>query len=545
MRSPSHSQRDRFSTMSVTSSVPSHIVRRPQLTTSGPVRAKNLLVIKQHLMYNTVPVQSHKESIFFRLQESVAHADKKLSKAKENTRMMNVKSDEIVKRSQQKFDFTTALDAKTRRFEQNMKAFEKLSTFINVRDVLQNMNTANQEKPKNGPKLPPLQILKEEESEYVVSPVLPKTAANSARGSEKRVIGFGTPRGLNISSVEDAMSLRRLSKGLSRRAKSTKNSMIQVKDEDMEFERPKRKDSYEVIMEKTMNVIAGFNEADNRAKIFENTGKDMFYMELQENIIHNKFEVKRNNLFSRQQEISEEQYYKGLIEFKEEAEAIDKKYYDNYKAKTEKVLEMLKRASKDIFNRVSTRKKPVKLGKGAAEQQALEEDLRDKWKNKLEKLLESERFKGQYIEEETYHDLEEEFQEMMAKVNNIILIYQANQKRRDDIEEEEEEIVRAKSPPRTERQMVNKLNHEINKYHKDYMRNIIESAENHETILRKTKDGFRKKIVRIEDGYDKDILRIFPRDFESLRSDRTWNSLYMDRPLRRNFSRKALNALNH
>ena len=544
----SQSQRtERYATMSVASSVPSHIVPRTKLAPSGPVRSRNLLVIKQALIYDTRPVLTYKESIFSRLQESVAHAEGKLNTAKANTKMINIKSDEIVKKSQKKFDFTNT-DVKTRRFEQNMKAFEKLSTFINVRDVLQNMNTASQEKVKKGPKLPPLQILREDETEYVVSPVVPNTVSGSVVKGRPS-FGFSTQRGLNVSSVEEAISLKRLSKGqiMHRRAKSTKNSVIQLKEDDLE-EKVKRKDSYEMIMEKTTNFIANLNDVDNRAQIFENNGKDLFYKELQDNILHKKFEVKKNNLFAeKNKEMSEEQYYKGLLEFKEEAEAIDKKYYDNYKAKTEKVLEMLKRASKDIFNRVSTRKRPGFLGKnskGNAEQEALETDIRDKWKQKLEQLLASDKFKGQYIGEELKYDLDAEFSEMMAKVNNIILIYEANQKRRDFVEEEEEEIEREKSP-KTERLMANRLNHEINKHHKNYMRNIIESAENHETILRKTKDGFRKKMRKIEDGFDKDILRIFPKDFESLRSDPGWASLYVDRPIRRNFSRKALNAINH
>lgn len=229
----------------------------------------------------------------------------------------------VVKQTMQKMRFKS--EAPVEKFENNLKVFKKVNTFINVKDTIQNLNVLNslagehEEDAERKAKSKFLELSKSDNKHYLVM---------DSRSRPK----FRHSSLAKIDSVL-AKSRKFISNSVRARDHSRQNSLVgaDLVDRALAYGHNKRHDSC------------------------DNSELNLFYDQLETDILEGKYDKKDCELDGIPNEIdsaTDLDYLRVLLEEKTKLSLVkDKNYHENYKRKAENVITMLKKTAKKIFDR--------------------------------------------------------------------------------------------------------------------------------------------------------------------------------------------------
>jgi len=453
--------------------------------------------------------------------------------------------EDVIKKASKKLNFGSK--DKTRRFEEKMKVFENLSTFIDIKDYIQQMNPLNQDPSKKTVKLPPIQTSYSENNSP--APRLPQSTKvkqinldSVYDGSTFITSTFTSPttksaRNVVVVDPQDKGSHSPLKSKI--RRLQTNIAKVSAYQEEKALDSERKRDAYGMILDKASMMLTQINEEDNKLPVVEDSDANAFYQELQDNLVHNNFErVDYGNYYLQQ---DEKDYYKNLLAFKEDLE-VDNNYYQDYKLRADKVINLLRKATKNIYRKVTDNKKTGRYRqasedsgdrdygfKGTRIFDKDDGDIKQNLMHQFNLFLHAGKNEG-LIDQAMMPDLQAQFRRMIRQVNTI----SNKEKSRKVYSMGEEEIQGPKVNP----------NHEINKVYKGYMKTIIDCADLQGTNYKIVKDDFKKKIDKIEDAYQKEMQRMMPKGLDSIKMTLDIGSQnYSDKPIPKIINRKALNAL--
>jgi len=187
--------------------------------------------------------------------------------------------------------------------------------------------------------------------------------------------------------------------------------------------------------------------------------------------------------------------------------AIDKNYGEDYRNRADKVIQLLKIASKRIFNKSYNNRgelKAIKFGPGDKEKQ---EHKRKALQPQFSAFIHT----GKFLEgtnKSTFHgkdSLESKFKRTRAKVKTLVQDQQQTSKVLGD-----DDSFKA-------RNINKKFNQQLNKIHKTFVTSIVNEAELEEVHFKTMKHQFKKDIMSLEDSYDASISQIFHKPLESIK----------------------------
>jgi len=486
--------------------------------------SRDLLFFRQQGAYESSPV-NHVNKQLRQDHQTVYESTSNL----EANKARNLKIDDVIKKASKKLNFSNR--DKTKRFEEKMKIFENLNTFVDIKDFLQQMNVLNQDTKKTV-KLPPIHVGEGYELAHQISS--PSSNLNLTLRNQD---SFGSPSvgktgNLNKSLMKGDNEFPDKLKSL-----RTHISKFAASKEEESLHSDRKKDTYGLILDKANVMLTQLNEADKKLPIVEDTDVNTFYQELQVNLANNNFEkIDYGNVRLQQEEMD---YYKNLLTFKEEeSESMNQKYYDAYKARAEKVIMLLRKATKNIYKKVTDEKKIPKSRYHSGEATDKETkvtkgtEVKEFLKQQFEVFITADKLMEE--QQQTVPDLDAQFKKMLRRVNSMVSMHKSGSKvnyiNNDDQTNE------------------NHLNHEINKAHKNYLKTILDCVDYQGNNYKSMKENFKKKIDKLEDAYDKDIQKLLPKNLESIKMTLdvgSTNKYYVDKPVRKNISRKMLNVLNN
>jgi len=457
----------------------------------------------------------------------------------ETTKAKNV--EDVIKKASKKLNFGSK--DKTRRFEEKMKVFENLSTFIDIKDYIQQMNPMNQEPNKKTVKLPPIQTSSDNNSPGLRLPQSTKVkqinmdsvyenstfiTSQFTSPTTKSARNIVLPPEDNGNSSPLKSKIRRL---------QTNIAKVSAYQEEKALDSERKKDAYGMILDKASVMLTQLNEEDMKLPVVEDSDANAFYQELQDNLVNNNFErVDYGNYYLQQ---DEKDYYKNLLAFKDDME-IDHNYYQDYKVRADKVITLLRKATKNIYKKVIDAKKTTRYRqasedpgdrdlKGTRVFDREDNDIKQNLMNQFSLFLQSGKNPESLIDQALMPDLQAQFRRMQRQVNTI-----SNKEKSRRVASMGEDEIQPKVNP----------NHEINKVYKSYMKSIIDCADIQGNNYKIVKDDFKKKIDRIEAAYNKEIQQFMPKGLESIKMTLDIGTQnYADKPIPKTINRKALNAL--
>ena len=515
-----------------------------------PIGIRDFGRARQHDHSHDDSGNAHKSASYYAsIKPEAVQNTEYLSEAEAN-KVRNIKIDEIVKKANKKLNFLKKDKAK--KFEERMKIFENLNTFIDIKDYIQQLNVLNHDTARKNVRLPPLQPISGSSSPYnntLTHSISTKGKLSRDASPNNRSTGrlpasnFGSMvlTGQNHNVNPNPVALGDRLKAI----QSTVSKFAAIKEEEA-LDIEGKKDVYGMVLDKTNVMLTQLNEVDLKMPVAEDTDINNFYQELQNDLIYNNFEkIDHGNVELQQEEMD---YYKNLLAFRDEpdsAEPTDQKYYEDYKARADKVINLLRKAAKNIYKKAGEGKKQVRakiqtdevieeeLTKMKTERD--EATLKDNLKQEFEMYVSSGGLMNGSMDRKNNLDLDIHYQKMLRKVDQIV-------KAQEPVKDTEG------TPSKAEEEKAgdNQMNHEINKAFKSYMKAILESAEAQGANFKTVKGDFNKKINQLEDAYDKEIQRLLPKTLDSIKmtlDTQMTNKSYLDKPVRKNFSRKMLNAL--
>lgn len=450
--------------------------------------------------------------------EVPAYADIAALATVEAHKNKNAKIDVLVKKLGKKLNFLSK--EKSKKFDESLKIFESLDTFVDIRGYLRQMNELNNESGTPNPKLPKLNLHGKHASTSLFTS--PKSTRSPGASPKNHKGG----KGVNVEIQKKIKTARQ----------SLTNFMAK---EDDENNLKRKENAYDFIVDETDAVLRKMTVMDKKSPLAEETDVDNFYKELQENLINDNFERMEHNVQLKPEEVN---YYKNLLALKDEKHFTDKNYYDTYKRRADKVICLMRKATKNIFNKMydpkSGRASKV-LDDTKSEKEILdtrssyepkESGFKQQWKKHFESLIAT----GESLENiGSDKDLDANFQKMMEKMEKAHTKSMKIGSRATTTNFDKEK----------EKNM--SVNQEINNAHKDQLKTIIESAQNNEKRFKRMRDDFKKKIHNLQDVYVKETQKLFPNNEESIKKSlgaRTARP-YMEKPIRKNLTMKVLNAL--
>ena len=461
----------------------------------------------------------------------------------ETTKAKNV--EDVIKKASKKLNFGSK--DKTRRFEEKMKVFENLSTFIDIKDYIQQMNPMNQDNNKKTVKLPPIQTSQTPsennspglrlpqstkvkqinmDSVYENSTFITSTFTSPTTKSARTVV---VPPENDGNSSPLKSKIRRL---------QTNIAKVSAYQEEKALDSERKKDAYGMILDKASVMLTQINEEDMKLPVVEDSDANAFYQELQDNLVNNNFERMDYGNYYLQQD--EKDYYKNLLAFKDDLE-IDHNYYQDYKARADKVITLLRKATKNIYKKVIDTKKSTRYRQASEDSgdrgfqggtrifDQEDSNIKQNLMNQFNIFLQSGKHPESLIDQALMPDLQAQFRRMQRQVNTI-----SNKEKGRRVASMCEDEIQPKINP----------NHEINKVYKSYMKSIIDCADIQGNNYKIVKDDFKKKIDRIEAAYNKEIQQFMPKGLESIKMTLDIGTQnYSDKPIPKVINRKALNAL--
>jgi len=386
---------------------------------------------------------------------------------KANKKTANI--DRIIEKQRSKLRFIKK--DKTQIFDEKMlKAFGKLRTYLNIKDTIQEMNILNR-KPvvlnlsKTEPQIKtdnPLQKLRNKVNKIIIA---------------NKTFRMKTSK-LNTSDSNEGTSPKR---GL-RAQRSFLGRLVEQQN-------------YEEILEMTTQKLAEGTQSSFPQD--EENDVDVFFTQLEDSLVNNKFDREQlEEIHMAIEDPSKIAYYKSLLEYRP-TPTIDDKYYHNYKKRVDKVISVLKKQTKRIFNKVvDYGRKPKYSG---ASQKQVESD--QKFKDTLRKSIKTFVTSQDLLDESPSKrkDLKTQFGSMIRKVETL-----------------EVPRLSADWAPQSDRNQL-QINKDINKAYKQFMKNIIDEANTQQSEHRTNVAEFKKQIVDIENAFQKEMDSFFPDDMESLR----------------------------
>lgn len=429
---------------------------------------------------------------------------------------------------------------KTQKFEEKFKIFENLNTFVDIKDYLKQLNVLNADTNRASFRLPPLKI--DEVKDYVIPNQYTGNPASAKARLSPKQSPFAT-RLLDSESYTGLKSVSNKSPGsFGERVKTIRKNVSQYIPIKPTEESPKpgkeRRDTYSKILDCTNIMLTQLNEADTKVSV-EDGDADTFYQALQADLANNNFErMDYGHVEVRQDEID---YYKNLLALKEEKDNMDQQYYMSYRSRADKVIRLLRKATKNIFNKNYDKRKNFRLGeegnvskRGAGNDHTLDSDIREECKQQIETFLTSSDLWDDKTTQGINANLNAHFFNMLQKINSLNQT-STNKKQKSKflIDGEEDDLE-------------NKKNHAITKVYKGYMKTIIACAEAQESKFKTSKEDIKKDINKLGAAYTKDMEKYGPKTLQSIRMTldvHATSKAMVDKPVNKHLSRKTLNAL--
>jgi len=374
------------------------------------------------------------------------------------------KINKVLQRELDKLKITNR--GKLQKFEENIKVFEQLSTFIDIKDYLQQMNDINKN-PKNTRGL------------HYLPPISP---------SKSNL--------LNHKSYDQKNNSCDIEKTL----EDVRHFMTnRVKPRDV---RLKIDLSNPTVPEAVhLKTIAYMNEDENY---------DNFYASVDNALqFDDKEDLKK---FTLNQEVVDEN--KEKYRFQPLDSKIDEEYYDNYKSRADKIIFLLKVASKKIFNKTINRKEELMKEKnrdikeGSNRARGLKSPRRGTVKPRFDDFFETGKFLDGVEQpgESIQATLDSKLKNTQARVSKLL--------KNQDTKGHQEMI-----PLTSSRSEANdkKFNQKLNKLHNNFMVALVNKAELEEVHYKNLKHQFKKDINGIEESLNAHVDQIIPQPLQSIR----------------------------
>ena len=470
---------------------PHHITNNYQPTSESSVRSSPFQNRPSKLVINQFPPNSRQ------------HSPVRSSKVEKSVKINKIFQKELNKLKISQKD-------KSQKFDERMKTFEGLNTFVDIRDYLQQMNSTNvtMRSLQSSQFLPPVDASKY--GSIVLSSREVETTCTD-KGSYTPSFAFETRRtnGRTMSDVKYYLSKATnihddpfVSKVLNSATEGIKSfnasSMSSVINEDM------RADGYSII----------FNDIVEKEK--EQKLKEMNIMRVSQDEVN---------------------YYKNQLKFIPVSAEYDENYYKDYKHRADKIISLLKSSSKKIYNKTFSEVPNLKQIKEKGIQRKkvdLKKDLRPMFKNYMSSgnFLQGNCPPSIFKPEET---LKTKFVRMQTRVNTLHTISQDQPK---TPKNEVDDIL----DNRREKSQNGKFNRQINKLHKNFMNKLVAEVEMEEVHYKNLKRQIQSEINTIEESYNGSIEQLFPRELESIRCvDLNYVPSHLDKKIfRKNFSKDLL-----
>jgi len=389
----------------------------------------------------------------------------------------NTNINNIIKKARNKIQIKKK--DKTHNFEEKMKVFDSLATFVDIKATLQQMNSALNQK---------VEVESNSNLRHKRTESLPHLSLDMNSPLEKH--------------------RERMAKFFSRKKSQAdfKNYLPSIESPDTKsvgnklskFHFDNERDIYRTVLTQATSKLEDLNDANLPKN--EETDVNEFYSQLQDSLINNKFD--RNEAFhiaNVDVDRKHLEYYRRLLEYKPENE-IDGKYYNDYKARADKVISLLKKATKNIYNKV-LQSKPKKGLDGKEEGDA--KDLKSNWKKNFSTFLTSDKYIGNIADfDANKKSIKYKFDAMMKKVSRL-----TNQQK----------LQWANPDPQDYTEKSN-INHQINVVYKQFMNMFMDELDNQKEDYKQVKNEVKKRLNHMEYAYGKELEILHPKDMDSIRA---------------------------
>jgi len=377
------------------------------------------------------------------------------------------KINKVLQRELDKLKITNR--GKLQKFEENIKVFEQLSTFIDIKDYLQQMNDINKN-PKSTRGLHYLPPIVTSKSNLLDKKI--HDPKNKSCDIEK-----------TLEDVREFMTNR-------------------VKPRDV---RLKIDLSNPAVPEAVhLQTIAYMNEDENYDNFYASVDNALQFDE--------KEDLKK---FTLNQEVVDEN--KEKYRFQPLDTKIDEEYYENYKSRADKIIFLLKVASKKIFNKTINRQEEVmreknwEIQNGYSKPKATNRNRRATVKPKFDDFFES----GKFLDgvdppvESVAATLDLKLKTTQARVSKLL--------KNHETKTQEQALNPTRSEYAKNKFTEKKFNQKLNKIHNNFMIALVNKVELEEVHYKNLKHQFKKDINGIEESLNAQVDQIIPQPLQSIR----------------------------
>lgn len=376
------------------------------------------------------------------------------------------------------------------KFENKLKIFKGVSTFINVKDTIQNLNVLNQ-----------IETVDEEAAERNVRKRLAEAAKTNKLSNLRSNPRIQDPSMAQFDSVLD-------------QAKKIMSSSVNNK---------KRTSQSRELPHRAMRQVTNVLLKDRRKNYDSNDRNDLdfFYDSLEKDFITGRYE-KPEYLdvdFADSNAITSDlDYLRMLLEEKTKLSmARDKNYHQNFKKRAENVISVLKKTAKKIFDRKENHRFILKADTDRAKQMTQEDRARkeEQMKQRTEVLSFLENKMDEFATINTL-PVERQLELLKSRVNNLVNFDPASVSQapaRATITRRRKEIFNPLTmSPETK-------NREINAVHKKYAEVLITELGNQVKTVHEMKEVMNRQIEQLEGLYQQDLDKMTEDPFEAIRVD--------------------------
>lgn len=476
--------------------------------TRYPVTARSSLRLSESPQKSTpATMKGHNNSVEEEVEASPVTVSEAVKKNKSITAM--------IKRTKKKIKFLG--EGETERFDNRLQIFRGVNTFIDVKDLMKDMNIMNQVKKDNAD----LQQKVQNQIAALAKEIQLRKSMDEGRND---------PLSHRVSTALDNARIRIItsranSKAAFRAGHKTvgfrlPNTDLKLDERDKQEYNPDDK-----------NDIDGF---------YDRLGDDLASGKLDKEELHAEIDEEEIN--------SGLNYLKQLLEEKTRLSlAQDKRYHANFKKRAENVITVVKRAAKKIYDRDLTKEE---LMEKLAEQAEKTKEARRREKELQDEQIRQQQqseffFQTQYRPNQDLFSTDlnidklppdQQIRAIQRKISNIEAFHGRSESLDTLIERRGRSSTTLAAAPIL-------MNKKINSLHRRYANVLINDLDQQERDFQDIKLRMHLEINHLEDFYEQDVGKMKEDPMEALRltfSNQTHFGSFLNKPIKLKNSRKRL-----